>query len=234
MFRLQNFTGGPWCRLRTCERGCLSRKKGLYWVSSKLCTPLGLRGREASCSWSFGTLKLAWNRPRRPPPQTFCRWRRRWNGRCSFCTSTTRASISWILPRTNRSLSSRYASSASFLAGISVRSPRKLFNFYYLKKHFLDQSIQKNILFHFENRSTVRLYTFFRLFPNLTATLRWHMLSDCFIQNRLLSRNSCVNTSAPLSALKSATSEFCTDGKDHETVNVASVHQCFFFSRNIG
>ena len=30
----------------------------------------------------------------------------------------------------------------------------KIIHFYYLKKYFLDQSIQKNILFDFENRST--------------------------------------------------------------------------------
>ena len=45
-------------------------------------------------------------------------------------------------------------SSASFLAEISVRSPWKWFIFHYLKKYYLDQSIQKNILFYFENSST--------------------------------------------------------------------------------
>ena len=31
--------------------------------------------------------------------------------------------------------------------------------FYSLKKHYLDQSIQQNILFNFENRSTAMVYT---------------------------------------------------------------------------
>ena len=42
--------------------------------------------------------------------------------------------------------------SASFLAEISVRSPRNVFKKMISKKH-LDQSIQKNVLFHLENRS---------------------------------------------------------------------------------
>ena len=45
------------------------------------------------------------------------------------------------------------AGDASFLAEISVSSPRKLFILIIQKKN-LDQSIQKNILFHFEKRST--------------------------------------------------------------------------------
>ena len=44
-------------------------------------------------------------------------------------------------------------SSASFLAEISVRSPG-IFYYYYLKKYFPDQSIQKNISFNFEKGST--------------------------------------------------------------------------------
>ena len=43
---------------------------------------------------------------------------------------------------------------ASFKAEISVTSPPKKMYFHYLKKHFLDQSIQKNISFNFEKRST--------------------------------------------------------------------------------
>ena len=44
--------------------------------------------------------------------------------------------------------------SASVLAETPVRSPRKLFIFIIEKICFLGQSIQKNILFNFENRST--------------------------------------------------------------------------------
>ena len=43
---------------------------------------------------------------------------------------------------------------ASFLAEISRRSPRKLIIFIIWKIFFLDESIQKNISFNFENRST--------------------------------------------------------------------------------
>ena len=41
----------------------------------------------------------------------------------------------------------RTTCSASFLAELSVSSPRKLFIFFYLKKKFLDQSIQKRFYF---------------------------------------------------------------------------------------
>ena len=47
--------------------------------------------------------------------------------------------------------------SAFFLSDISVRSPRKIFCFHYLKKYILDQSIQKNVSFDFEKGSTVGL-----------------------------------------------------------------------------
>ena len=46
--------------------------------------------------------------------------------------------------------------SASFLAEISVKSSQILFIFIIYQKYLLGQSIQKNVLFKFENRSTAR------------------------------------------------------------------------------
>ena len=43
--------------------------------------------------------------------------------------------------------------SGSFLAGISIWSPQKIVYFHYVMIYFLDESIQNNALYNFENKS---------------------------------------------------------------------------------
>ena len=64
------------------------------------------------------------------------------------------------------------ASSASFLANTSVKSPRKLFILIIENKHFPDQSIQKSILFNFENGNTGGIHTRKRVFFDCCRGLR--------------------------------------------------------------
>ena len=68
----------------------------------------------------------------------------------------------------------RLLTSAFFLAEISVRSPRKLFFFHYLQKHFPDQSIQKIFCLFFKTEALL-LTRFF--FQSRWPARRWYV---CF------------------------------------------------------